>query len=271
MNKKILVFGKGYIGEKVAKFLGAEISSAYIQSIEDILRIVRTRKPDIVINCIGYTGKNNVDDCELVLSKTLNANTFIPIMFAEVCLRHNIKLVHLSSGCIFHYDYKQLPINETKIPDFFNLYYSRSKIYSERALEVAASQYNFLILRIRIPLDCYPHPKNLLTKLIKYRQVIDMRNSVTYIPDFLKALKHLININARGIFNVVSRGGLKYCDLMEEYRKFIPAYQYRVIPYKSLKVTRTNLILSTKRLEKSGFKVRSIKQVMNECVKRYVQ
>ena len=202
----------------------------------------------------------------------LCSNSFIPIILAEVCLRNNIKLVHISSGCIFEYNYKKSkPIKEEDVPDFFGLFYSRSKIYSERAIGVLAKKYNILILRIRIPLLNAPHPKNLLDKLIKYKKVIDIPNSVTYIPDFIKAIKHLLRINAKGIYNVVNSDGLLYKRLMNIYKAHVQDFKYKIIRLKNLKLIRSNLILSTRKLEKSGFKVRSINSVLEECVKEYME
>ena len=200
------------------------------------------------------------------------ANSFVPIILAEVCLRNNIKLVHISSGCIFNYNYKKnKPINENSQDYFFRLFYSRSKIYAERPLEALAREYNVLITRIRMPLLNAKHPKNILDKLIKYGKVIDIANSVTYIPDFIRAIKHLIKIDARGVYNVVNKGGLRFPKLMKVYQKYVPEFKFKVVALKKLGLVRTNLILSTSKLEKTGFKVRNINSVLEECVKEYLK
>lgn len=269
---KIIILGKGYIGNKLKEELGGEISDKMLFSFKEAEEEIMRYNPTILINCIGITGRNNVDDCELVKDEALTANSFVPIILAEVALRHGIRLVHISSGCIYHFDYaKDKPLVEDKIPDFFGLFYSRTKIYSEQSLNILASEYPFLIVRIRIPLDDQPNPKNLLNKLIKYKKVIDVENSVTYIPDFLKALKHLIKVEAKGIYNLVNKGGLRYPLLMDEYKKYVPDFEYEKIPLKKLNLTRTNLILSTKKLEKTGFKVRHIEEVIKECVRNYTK
>lgn len=271
MKKKVLILGKGFIGEKLKEvFEDVAISERRINSMADAQEEVDKHKPNIIINCIGFTGKRNVDDCELEKDKALTANTFVPIILAEVALRNNAKLVHISSGCIYHFDYEQQkPISEELPPDFFDLFYSRTKIYSEMSLNCLAQKYNILIARIRIPLDDKPHPKNVLTKLINYGKVIDIPNSVTYVPDFVKALKHLMKIDAWGIFNIVNKYGLCYPDLMEMYKKYNPKFEYTVIDYQKLNLVRTNLIMSTKKLEKTGFAVRPIQDCLKECVENY--
>jgi len=271
MKNKVLIVGKGYIGQRLQKELGGSLSTQRISSFQDAVQLVRKRRPKILINCIGYTGIKNIDDCELDPDKSISSNTFVPVLLAEACLRHDVKFVHISSGCIYHYDYKKSkPLTETMVPDFFELYYSRTKIYAEHILNALSKKYNILITRIRVTLDNRPHPKNILTKLIKYKSIIDVPNSVTYIPDFIRALQHLIQIDAKGIYNVVNKGGLRYPDLMKIYSTYNPDFRFTVIKLEDLNLIRTNLILSTKKLESTHFKVRPIKDILEECVKNYL-
>jgi dTDP-4-dehydrorhamnose reductase len=272
MDNNILILGKGFIGSKLQEELGCVISDREIHSFKDVEEEIKKFNPRVIINCIGYIGRD-VDECELDKDSTLVSNTFIPLILAEVAARHKIRLIHISTGCIYHFDYsKDKPIDEDKIPDYFNLFYSRSKIYSDQALKVLSSQYPILIVRPRIPLDNRPSPKNILNKLINYKNnIIDIPNSVTYMPDFAKAVKHLVKVEAMGIYHVVNKGGLRYPELLDVYKKYVPDFKYTVIDYKSLKIDRTNIILSTQKLEKTGFKVRDIHEVLEECVKEYLK
>jgi 3,5-epimerase/4-reductase len=272
MKNKILILGNGYIANKLQKAWSAPIYDKRILSYQDALTAFKKYKPSILINCIGHTGAHNVDDCELDVDKCVLANTMVPVWLGELAFRNPVKLVHVSSGCIYHYDYKrQKPITEKDVPDYFNLFYSRTKIYAEGVLNALSKKSNVLIVRIRIPLDNQPHSRNILNKLIKYKTVIDIANSVTYIPDFIKALEHLLKIDAKGTFNLTNKGGLKYPDLMDAYKKVVPDFKYSVMPLKNLKLDRTNVLLSVSKLEKTGFKVRKIKDILEECVKQYVK
>ncbi len=271
MNRKILILGKGFIGARLAEEMDCEASVRRINSLADAEDEIESRAPDILINCIGYTGGKNVDDCEINLDKTLFANSFVPLMLAEAALKRGVKLVHISSGCIYKHHPADPPISEDAPPDFFGLAYSRSKIYSELALQRISDESGILILRIRIPLDNRPHPKNLLTKLLEYGRVIDVPNSVTYVPDFIDAVKHLLMMDAKGVFNAVNKGGLRYPSLMDEYSGHVPGFGYDVIGYEEMNLLRTNLILSTEKLENSGFSVRNINEVLEKCVKNYLR
>lgn len=271
MKNKVLILGKGFIGSRLQEALQCPLSVKTIRTLKDAQGEIDKHKPKILINAIGHTGAHNVDDCELDKDKTLFANTHIPILLADAAFRNRLKLIHISSGCIYHFDYAlDKPITEEKRPDFFDLYYSRTKIYAESALQALFGAVDILIVRIRIPLDNRPHPRNILSKLITYKNVIDLPNSLTYIPDFLKALKHLIRIDAQGIYHVVNKGGLRYPDLLDVYKKYVPDFDYGVIGLKKLDLVRTNLLMSVRKLEETGFHVRNIKEVLEECVKDYV-
>lgn len=272
MKPKILIFGSGFIGKRLQESIDSDLSERRINAFKDAEEEIARFNPKIIINCIGHTGKKNVDDCESERDKTLSSNTFVPLIMAEAALRNKIKLIHISSGCIYRYDYvRDNPIKEDKMPDFFELFYSRTKIYAERALEALSAKFGILIPRIRIPLDNRPHPRNIITKLINYKKIIDLPNSITYIPDFIQALKHLITIDARGIYNVVNKGALRYPELLGIYKKYVPGFKYEIIDFKQLNLVRTNLILSTEKLEKSGFKIREIHEVLEECVQDYLK
>lgn len=271
MADRFLILGKGYIGARLREELGYDLADAKIHSFSDAEKVLKSHNPTIIINCIGNIGRN-VDECELDKDKTLLSNTFVPIFIAEAALRSKAKLIQISSGCIYHFDYsKDNAIDEERAPDFLELFYSRSKIYSDLALANLSSKFPVLICRIRIPLDNRPHPRNLLDKLIRYRKAIDLANSVTYIPDFISALKHLINIEATGIYNIVNKGGLVYSKLLEIYKRSVPEFSYEVVDFRRLNLVRTNLILSTRKLEQSGFKVRGIEEVLEICLKEYLQ
>ena len=266
----ILVFGKGWIGSRVSSFLDCSSTGRKISTYEDIQEEIDLYKPKAIINCIGHFGKN-VDDCEIDKTKTLISHSLVPILLAEAAIRNGLKLVHISSGCVYNYDYKlNRPIPEDKPVDFFDLYYSRSKIYSEAALSAIGEAANILQLRIRMPLDYIPHRRNLLDKLVSFGSVLDIPNSVTYIPDFLAALKHLLKLDAEGIFNVVNYGGLRYREILEEYKKYDPTFGYAITDLNSLKIVRTNLILSTDKLEETGFNVPDIHDRLEECLSKWV-
>ena len=270
MNE-LLVFGNGWMGNRIASFFQCPISKIRVTNYEDIQKEIDTFHSQVIINCIGHSGKN-VDSCDLDKTKALSSLVTAPILLAETAIRNNIKLVHLSSGCIYNYDYwLNRPITETDPPDFHGLYYSRLKIYTEAALTALGKSANILQLRLRMPLDFIPNPRNLLDKLLNLKSVIDIPNSVSYVPDFLESMKHLLKLDAEGIYNTVNYGGLRFRELLEAYRTYDPNHSYAIMELSELKILRTNLILSTDKLEETGFIVRDIHDCLKECIESYFQ
>ena len=266
---KELIFGYGFIGNRISEELNIPISSKKVLTIEDVQEQIDREKPDTIINCVGHYG-NNVDACELDKARSIFSFVTVPLILAEAAVRNNIKLVHISSGCLYKYDYKtNIPIPEDQPPDFHDLFYSRLKIYAESALYSLGDAADILQLRIRMPLDWKPHKRNLLSKLLSFKSVIDIPNSVTYIPDLCAALKHLLSVKAEGVFNVVNYGGLRYREILEEYRKHNVNYNYSIMELSELKSVRTNLLLSTDKLESTGFIIADIHERLKDCVDKF--
>lgn len=267
---KALIIGNGWIGEKVCSALDGRLVRTEIHGIKDLLAWIDVSGTDVLVNCVGHTGGPNVDYCENDIDRTLMANSVMPMMAAEAAIRTRVKLVHLSSGCI--YDNHGWPYREEDPPNFFDLYYSRSKIYSELALSAVEARYGFLILRLRVPLDNKPHPKNILTKLVGYQKVIDEPQSVTYLPDFLEAMKTLIRQDTHGVFNVVNNGVLRYPALMEAYKKHHPEFEYSLTTLGGLGIKRTNVILDTRNIDAClPAPMRNINKILDECASEYVK
>jgi dTDP-4-dehydrorhamnose reductase len=63
--------------------------------------VLKTRKPEFVINAAGYTGKPNVDACELAKADTLMGNALLPETVGQACAATGTPWGHVSSGCIF--------------------------------------------------------------------------------------------------------------------------------------------------------------------------
>ena len=62
---------------------------------------LKADRPDFLINAAGYTGKPNVDACELDKANCLFGNGVLPGRIAEACGEAQVPWGHVSSGCIF--------------------------------------------------------------------------------------------------------------------------------------------------------------------------
>jgi hypothetical protein len=81
-----LLGASGYIGEAFANelqrrktdFIPLSRKQVDYTRFDVLLDFLQTRKPEFVINAAGYTGKPNVDACELDKAGTLAGNTLLP-------------------------------------------------------------------------------------------------------------------------------------------------------------------------------------------------
>lgn len=269
-NNEILIFGNSWLGIRLQEYLNCNIILTDITNYENIQSHIDTYKPKVIINCIDRNF-NKSDDYTKDISKNILNLTYIPLLLAEAAVRNSLKFVNISCGSVFNYDHKKdKPITEEQFPDDTSTLYSRTRIYTEVAINALGNSANILQLRVHMPLDFIPHPKNLLSKLLTYSSVIDVPNSVTYVPDFLEAAKQLLKEDAEGIYNIVTYGELRFKELLEEYRKFNPNHAYAIMDVSELKKEVSNVVLSSDKIEEFGIKVRDIHEILPECVQQYV-
>ncbi|MAG22105.1 MAG: hypothetical protein CL943_02260 [Candidatus Diapherotrites archaeon] len=270
MNTEYLILGNGFMGNKFHNFLeNTIISDRKIHSARDIEEEIVRYNPRIVINCIGNTGKVNIDWCETHKPETFIGNVSVPLLILEACNKVGVKMVHLGTGCIYQGDNNGKGYSEDDKPNFEGSYYSRSKLTIEKMLK----EFDVLQLRLRMPFDDFPSDKNLINKLIGYEHIINIPNSITYIPDFLEAAKTLLENNATGIYNVVNKGAITHSEILELYKEIVDSnIDYEIISleelYKITKAERSNCILSTEKLEKEC-KVRDVREALEICLPKY--
>jgi dTDP-4-dehydrorhamnose reductase len=106
----ILLLGStGYIGQAFAaelqrrgkKFVTLSRAQTDYTRFDVLLKFLGERKPEFVVNSAGYTGKPNVDACELDKAGTLVGNALLPQTIANACAAAGVPWGHVSSGCIF--------------------------------------------------------------------------------------------------------------------------------------------------------------------------
>src|SRR3989344_7253903 len=269
---KILIFGNGWLGGKLKDSLRAAISSSYITDKKIIEEELAKYNPDCVINTAGKTGRPNIDWCEDHKMETISSNVTGPLILVEACLKKNIYLAHISSGCI--YDgaaAKELGFSEEDVPNPVS-FYSWTKVEAEKLLK----PFPFLIMRIRMPFDSEPHQRNLITKLAGYKKIIDAYNSITSVEDFLNATEILIEKRKTGVFNIVNDGIIGHREIMELYQKIVdPSITYALIKPEELlekglvKAGRSNCRLDNSKLAAEGVKMRDAKEAIKSELMEY--
>ncbi|MBD3311472.1 MAG: sugar nucleotide-binding protein [Candidatus Magasanikbacteria bacterium] len=274
---KILIIGKGYIGNRCAKaWPGSVLAEKHINSKKDVLDLIDEHQPDAILNAAGVRGKPNVDWCEDHQMETIVGNTKLPIILAEACQKRGVYLLHIGSGCIFYGDspHKDKKWRES---DFGNpkAVYSKAKWAADLVL---STMENIGIARIRMPIDYIPSANNMIDKLASFPKVIDVENSVTIIDDMVDVFYKLMEKKASGIFHVTNPGTLKHREIIELYKEFVdPSHSNKWINNEELveqglaKKGRSNNFLNSENLEKIGIEMREVHEAMRDVMEKYAR
>jgi dTDP-4-dehydrorhamnose reductase len=265
---KVLIFGSGgYLGGYFqALYPDAITPKADIADAVAVSKALEKEKPDVVINAAGKTGRPNVDWCEDHKKETLDSNVLGPLVLLRECAARNIYWVHLGSGCIYDGDNGGRGYAETDLPNFRGSFYSRTKSWTDQMLQ----EFPVLNLRLRMPFDGTDSPRNLLMKLKGYSKILDVQNSITYLPDFFPAAKALIEQRATGTFNMVNGGTVSPYQIMELYAKIVdPKHTFERLTLEGLssvtRAARSNCVLSNEKLLSRGVAMRNIQDALREA------
>ena len=270
----ILVFGAdGFLGRKLVDFLpAAKGSTADIADTMAVRNALDADAPEVVVNCAGKTGRPNVDWCETHREETLRSNVSGPLVLLDECQRRQLFLVHLSTGCLFQGDNGGRGFGEEDPPNFHGSYYVRTKVYADQIL----SEFPVLILRPRMPFDDSLHERTLIGKLIRYDRVLDVANSLTYIPDFLRAAQQLIAVRRAGVFHLVNPGVTSPFEVMQRYRDRVdPAHQFDRLSASQLgevtRASRSSCVLSIDKLTKCGISMQPVSEAIESALSKIAQ
>jgi dTDP-4-dehydrorhamnose reductase len=271
----ILVFGAGFLGERLAASLPQAVLArgVDISDRQAVLAALRAHSPIAVVNAAGKTGRPNVDWCEEHRLETTRSNVVGPLVLAEACAEVGVYFVHLASGCIF---YGPSPsAGGWREDDFANptSFYSRSKYAADLVLSRLP---DVAVVRLRMPIDTVPGPRNLITKLAAYAQVVDVTNSVTIVSDLVDVVRGIIERRATGVFHGTNPGPVRHAQLLGLYRQFVdPDHRFTLIGEDELVSrgltthARSNCILSSDRLDALGIRMRPSETALPEVFREY--
>lgn len=263
-----MIFGSGgYLGSKFTEiYPDAACPKVDIADPHAVAEALDTEQPDVVINAAGKTGRPNIDWCEDHKMETLHSNVTGPLVLLEECQKRGAYLVHLGSGCIYTSD-EGHPMTEEDPPNFTGSFYSRTKGWID---QIFKDFDNVLVLRLRMPFDGSDSPRTLINKLRTYDKVLDVKNSMTYIPDLLAAAQKLIAKRCSGLYNIVNPGVLSPYDVMVMYKKVVqPDHEFEKITLDDLldvvKAERSNCVLTNAKLENEGISMMPTEEALERC------
>jgi len=282
---KILILGEGFIGLRLFNFLREEKFDASITNQKklayydkkELFNFISKADYSVIINCSGYTGSPNVDACELNKEVCLFYNVSVPAQINAICDTLNIKFINVSSGCIYTgYDEEFTEKDEPNfgISNVDSSFYSQTK----HMCEVLLRDTSAITLRIRMPFNSEIVNKNLIYKILKYDNIIDLRNSGTSIDDLnvfiAKLLNHKDFLHITGPLNVVNPGAITG-KLISEYLGFheLINNKWKVVDVSDLKIIaqRSNCVLSDKKIKKLGLQLPPVLKSLKETVAKFVE
>ena len=228
-----------------------------ITSPQSIKEILENNKPVWVINCAAYT---KVDACETNEDSATILNGTAPGYLACECSRLRIKLMHISTDYVFD-GTKLGPYSEDDSVNPINAY-GRGKLMGEQAIKRNIK--DFCIIRTQWLFGANgPNFIDTILKLAQERGSIDVVNdqfgSPTYSKDLSKAIRILLEHEARGIFHVCNRGNASWFELAQKTIE-LSLFSAVVNPVTTNNFTRparrpANSILSTKKFTQTTGKI----------------
>lgn len=193
-QRRILILGNGWLGNILKEYLGAEMSIARLEDLDETV----ISNYNVVINTAA---KTNIDWCEQNKAEALTINAMDATKIAEVCANTGAKYVFISSACVFESKDESDIKTEDSAPNP-GCFYAFTKYLAEQLITEVNPE--SLIIRIRLPISEMPNPRNTITKILKYPKLQTNQETVTIIEDMLPIFKELVDGNAKGVFHLVN-------------------------------------------------------------------
>ena len=279
-----LIFGaEGWIGGKLVTLLtekGHTVIKAHsrLENRESVEAEIVAANPDFVLNAAGKTGRPNVDWCEDHKQEVIRSNIIGALTLADLCFKHGIHMTNFGTGCIYEYDATHqmgsgTGFKEEEKPNFAGSYYSKTKIMLDTLLQ---DYPNVLNLRLRMPISDDLHPRSFITKIIGYKKVVNIPNSMTILTDMLPVALEMSERKLTGVYNFVNPGAISHNEILDLYKQYInPSFVYQNFSVeeqsKILKAGRSNNELDSSKLLREFPQVPHIKDSIIEVFKRMAE
>lgn len=288
MNLIWLLGGNGYVGKAYAEFFSSRDIDYVNISRSDLdysnptmlSDALRTERPSFVINCAGYTGKPNVDACELHKTECLNGNAILPGVLKNVFEEAGVPWGHVSSGCIFTGRRSDgAGFTEEDEANFsFRTnncsFYSGTKALGEEILKDAKDCY---IWRLRIPFNEVDSSRNYLSKVMRYNRLLAAENSLSQLDEFVRATWECWEKRVPfGIYNVTNPGSVTTQEVVElikksgvsdkEFSFFDNEDEFMHI---AAKTPRSNCVLDTTKLQNTGIQMTEVHEAVETALKNW--
>ena len=286
---KFLIYGsEGWIGNQVIRILeNSQIDfvkgQIRAENILDLISEIETVNPTHVLSFIGRT-HGRIEDREYTtidyleqpnkLKENIRDNLYSPLTLAILSEKYNFHYTYLGTGCIFEYDEEhpfEEEINgftEMDTPNFFGSSYSTVKGYTDRLMHLFP---NVLNVRIRMPITSNFSSRNFITKILNYKKICSIKNSMTVLPELIPILIDMVQNSITGTINLTNPGLISHNEILEMYIELVDPYfvfeNFTVEEQNEiLAAGRSNNYLNTERLESLYPHVSHIKDAVRMCL-----
>jgi len=282
MNNVLVFGGNGWIGTKVVKLLidmniNVYKSKCRADNINDVKNEIENYgNITHIMSFIGrthgiYEGQEigTIDYLEKPGKKVENIkdNLFSPIVLAELCKNKGIHFTYLGTGCIFDYDETHLygneitGFNENDLPNFFGSSYSIVKGYTDRLMQTLYNN-TTLNVRIRMPITDEDNPRNFITKILNYKKICSIPNSMTVLNELLPIMIKLALSKKVGTINLTNPGLISHNEILEMYKEIIDPN----FTWENFTIEEQNIILASKR-SNNCLNTNNLQNIVNGNVK----
>jgi dTDP-4-dehydrorhamnose reductase len=283
-----LLGGSGYVGQayqalltqKRIPFKNLQRAQLDYGDVRALTAALKADRPEFLINAAGYTGKPNVDACELHKTECLFGNAVLPGRIAEACTAAGVPWGHVSSGCI--YTGKRADgtgFTENDAPNFtFRQnncsFYSGTKALGE---EILANRPDVFVWRLRIPFDHRESPRNYLTKLMRYQRLLEAENSISQLHEFVAATFACWEKRIPfGTYNVTNPGHVTTREVVDlilesgvckkDYAFFTDETEFM---QKAAKTPRSNCVMTSAKLATAGITMTPVREAIRTALKNW--
>ena len=283
-----LLGGSGYVGHayqalltrKNIPFRNLRRAEVDYTDTATLTAALKADKPEFLINAAGYTGKPNVDACELDKANCLFGNAVLPGRIADACAAAGVPWGHVSSGCIYTGSRPDgTGFTETDTPNFsFRTnncsFYSGTKALGEEVLAGTPSLY---VWRLRIPFDHIDSPRNYLTKLMRYAKLLEAENSISQLHEFVAATFACWEKRVPfGIYNVTNPGHVTTREVVTLIEKSgVHPKKYEFFPSEAefmkiaAKTPRSNCVMTSAKLARVGIQMTDVQEAITRDLKNW--
>lgn len=265
---RFLIYGhRGWIGGQFIELLRTNANIDFVKGearLENPEAVEQEIQETMPTHIISFTGRTHgtimnkefttIDYLEQPgkLKENVRDNLFGPIILANLSQKYGFHFTYLGTGCIFETTELNQKFTEDATPNFFGSSYSIVKGYTDQLMRMYDK--TTLNVRIRMPITGDRNPRNFITKILGYKKICSMPNSMTVLPELLPILLDMIQHNQTGTINLTNPGTITHNEILAMYRdKVDPEFKWTNFTVEEqnqiLAAGRSNNELDTTKLE----------------------